>query len=131
MWLENIKDLKEKTKMTYKDIAKKTGLPEKTIMRVFSGQTESPTIATLIPIINALNGSFDDIFAESRALITNSTTAELQEELDKLKSEHELLIADNNLLKTEVATLTRRLELTEMKLMYSEKLLAVYDKYNK
>ena len=131
MWLKNLKELKEKTKMSCRDIAIKTNLPEKTISRIFSGITENPTITTLIPIITALGGSFDEIFADTQALVTNNTLTELQADIDELKTKNELLIADNTLLKTEINTLTARLELTEMKLMYSEKLLAVYDHYNK
>lgn len=131
MWLKNLKELKEKTKMSCHDIAIKTNLPEKTVSRIFTGITENPTITTLIPIITALGGSFDEIFADTQALVTNNTLNELQTNMDELKSKNELLVADNTLLKTEINTLTARLELTEMKLMYSEKLLAVYDHYNK
>lgn len=131
MWLENLKEFKEKTKMSYHDIAIKTGIPEKTVSRIFMGYTENPTITTLIPIINALGCSFSEIFADTQALVGDNTVAELKKELEELKSESEILKADNNLLKAQLGTMTARLELTEMKLMYTEKLLSVYDHYNK
>lgn len=131
MWLENLIELKNKSGYSNRQIAEGTSEPERTIIRIFSGETKYPTISTLIPIINFLGGSFDEIFSDTKAVVGNKNLAALQEKIDVLSAEKDILVADNNILKTQVTTLTARLELSETKLMYSEKLLAVHDYYNK
>ena len=131
MWLHVLKELKEKSKKTIKQIAIETKLPVRTVERIFLGETPNPTIATLIPITQALGTSIDELFAETGAVVGSKSVIELQNAIDELKAEIDLLIADNNLLKLENTNLTTRLELTETKLKYSEKLLAVFNFFNK
>lgn len=131
MWLNNLKELKEKSKKTTKQIAIESGLPLRTIERIFSGETPNPTITTLIPIVNVLGGSLDEVFADTKVVVGTERIIELQSIIDNLKAENELLLADNNLLKLENTNLITRLEFTETKLKYSEKLLAVFNFYNK
>ena len=64
MWLENLKDLKKRTGMSSKQIAERTNLPERTVNRIFSGDTDSPYVDTLHRIVTVLGGSLDDILAE-------------------------------------------------------------------
>ena len=66
MWLDNLKDLKRKAGMSAKQIAEKTNLPERTVTRIFSGDTDNPYVDTLRRIVAVLGGSLDDIFAESK-----------------------------------------------------------------
>ena len=131
MWLQVLKDFKEKSKKTIKQIAMETNLPPRTIERIFLGETPNPTIATLVPIARVLGTSIDELFAETNAVISSQMIIDLQNTINELKSENELLIADNNLLKLENASLNTRIELTETKLKYSEKLLAVFNFFNK
>ncbi len=131
MWLDNIKELKKKTGLSAKQIAEKTNLPERTVARVFSGETDNPYITTLIPIINVLNGSFDDIFADTNAVVGTERLATLQENIDVANAEKDLLIAENKILQDKVNALTSELELTKMKLMHKEELLAVHNYYTK
>lgn len=131
MWLQALKELKEKSKKTIKQLAIETKLPTKTIERIFLGQTPNPTITTLIPIAQALGTSIDELFADTNAVVGTERIVELQNTIEELKAENELLIADNNLLKLENSNLSTRIELTETKLKYSEKLLAVFNFYNK
>ena len=130
-WLKNLIDLKEKSNKSIKQIAEATNEPERTIARIFRGETENPTITTLIPIVNFLGGSLDDIFSDTCAIVGSSNLSTLQQNYDTIKADYDILRTEENLLKTENATLTARVELLEMKLMYTEKLLAVYEKYNK
>lgn len=131
MWLQVLKEYKEKSNKTNKQIAIESKLPPRTVERIFLGQTPNPTIATLIPIAQVLGTSLDELFADTSAIVGTQRIIELQTTIDELKADKELLIADNNLLKSEVTNLTTRLELTETKLKYSEKLLAVFNFYNK
>lgn len=130
-WLKNLNDLKDKTGKTYRQIAEGTKQPERTIIRIFKGETENPTITTLIPIVNYLGGNLSEIFADTCAIVGSSNLSALQQEKDRLQAEYDLLLAEKNLLKTETDTLKGRVELLEMKLMYTEKLLLVYEKFDK
>ena len=131
MWLDNLKDLKKKSGMSSKQIAEGTLLPERTVTRIFTGETDSPTITTLIPIIKFLGGSFDEIFADTKAIVGDKSLAVLQSDLESITAERALLITDNKMLNEKVAVQTKEIELLTLKLMYTEKLLATHDYYNK
>ena len=131
MWLDNIKELKKKTGLSTKQLADKTNLPERTVARVFSGETDNPYITTLIPIVNALGGSLNEIFADTNAVVGTERLATLKECVDVVNAEKEILIAENKILQDKVSALTSELELTKMKLMHKEELLAVHNYYTK
>ena len=131
MWLDNLKELKKKSGMSSKQIAEGTLLPERTICRIFNGETTNPTITTLIPIIKFLGGSMSEIFADTKAIIGDETLAHLQEDKDVISAERDALITENKILAEKVNVLSKELELTNLKLMYTEKLLATHDFYNK
>lgn len=69
MWLDNLKDLKKQSGMSAKQIAEKTNLPERTVSRIFSGDTENPYMDTLRRIVDVLGGSLDDLFVESKVRV--------------------------------------------------------------
>ena len=87
MWLDKLKELKKGSKMSSKQIADATGIPESTIKRIFAGDTDNPYVDTLHRIVTVLGGSLDEIFAETKAVVSSTTLGELQTECDKLKAE--------------------------------------------
>lgn len=131
MWLDNLKELKKKSGMSSKQIAEGILMPERTICRIFNGETSNPTITTLIPIIKFLGGSISEIFADTKAIVGDKTLANLQEDNDVISAERDALITENKILAEKVNVLSKELELTNLKLMYTEKLLATHDFYNK
>lgn len=138
MWLDILKSLKKEKGLSVKQIAERTNLPERTVNRIFSGDTDNPYMTTLIPIVNVLGGSLDDIFADTKVVVATETVvelqenvAELQENVDAVSTEKELLLAENKILQDKVSNLERELELTKMKLMHKEELLAVHNYYTK
>ena len=131
MWFDNMKALKKKTGLSSKQIAEMTNLPERTVSRIFSGETDNPYITTLIPIVNALGGSLDDIFADTNAVVGTERLATLQENIDVANAEKDILIAENKILQDKVNALSSELELTKIKLMHKEELLAVHNYYTK
>ena len=124
MWLDNLIELKKKSGKSSKQIAEGTFMPERTIARIFHRETDSPTITTLIPIINFLGGSFDEIFADTKAVVGNKDLVILQENVDKV-------IAENSDLKEKVNTLTTENELLKMQLKHKEEIIALHNYYNK
>lgn len=60
--IDRLKVMKEKSGMTYQDIAKASNIPESTVTRIFSGKTLNPTITTVEAIVSAMGGDLSDLF---------------------------------------------------------------------
>ena len=131
MWLENLKELKKKSGMNCKQIASGTLMSERTVVRIFSGETPNPTITTLLPIIKFLGGSSSEIFSDTTAVVGDANLAALQEELNAVTAERDLAVTKLNIAEDKVATLTAENDLLKMQLMHKEELLAVHNYYIK
>ncbi len=138
MWLDNLKELKKEKGMSVKQIAEATNLPERTVSRIFSGDTDNPYVDTLHRIVTVLDGSLDCILADTKVVVGSADLKELQDENNKLKEELERIIAENALLSAEVATLntsncalSSENDMLRLKLEHKEELLALHNYYNK
>lgn len=60
-WFDNLKKIKLESGMSTHEIAKKSGLPEPTLEKIFSGSTKSPGINTVQTIVHALGCTLNDI----------------------------------------------------------------------
>lgn len=129
MWLDNLKELKAKTGMSSKQIAEKTNLPERTVSRIFSGDTDNPYVDTLRRIVAVLGGSLDDIFAESKTVVAGQDIVALQTEVERLTAENGLLSVENSVLKDKVASLTAESDLLRLKLEHKEEIIALHNYY--
>ena len=136
MWLDNLKELKSNTGMSSKQIAEKTNLPERTVVRIFSGETANPCIDTIRRIVAVLGGSLDDIFAETKIVVGEKNLATLQEEVAKLNAENEILnanlsmlTAENNVFKDKINVLTSENDILRMKLEHKEEIIALHNYY--
>ena len=125
MWLDNLKDLKKQSGMSAKQIADKTNLPERTVSRIFSGDTENPYMDTLRRIVDVLGGSLDDLFVESKVRVANTDLIALQAEYDKLAAEASDLRAENVRLKDENASLKAELDRLRLTLAHKEEILSL------
>lgn len=131
MWLDNIKELKKKTGMSVKQIAEGTNLPERTVTRIFSGDTNNPYVDTLHRIVTFLGGSLDDILADTKVVVGDESLATLQENVDTVTAERDLIVAENAILKEKVTALTSENELLKMQLMHKDEIIALHNYYNK
>jgi transcriptional regulator with XRE-family HTH domain len=129
MWLDNLKELKKKTGMSAKQIADKTNLPERTVARIFSGDTDNPYVDTLRRIVAVLGGSLDDLFAESKIVVGGQDLLTLQSEVDRLTAENGLITAENVILKDKVVTLNAEIDLLRMKLEHKEEIINLHNYY--
>lgn len=143
MWLENLKELKKKTGMTPKQIADKTNLPERTVIRIFSGDTDNPYVDTLHRIVTALGGSLDDILADTKVVVATESLVEVKETLAEVKetlaevegtanvieAERDLIKIENERLKVENANMTTELKLLKMELQHKVELLEIHNYY--
>lgn len=139
MWLDNVKDLrKQKGNPSNKCIANGTNLPERTIARIFSGETDHPYMDTIQRIVTYLGGSLDDIFADTKVIVATESVAVLQENVEAVTAEKELVVAEKelanveiNVLKDKVAALTAENELLKIQLKHKDEIIALHNYYNK
>jgi hypothetical protein len=144
MWKENLIALKNKSGKTFKEIEEATKIPERSLVRIFSTKKDDikrgHSISTIIPIVNFLNGSLDEVFADTNAIVGGKAFIELQEKIKSLVAEKELLanekatvtaerdfaLADNAILKDEIKSLTAKVDLLTMQLSYKDEIIALY-----
>ena len=129
MWLDNLKELKKEKGMSTKQIAEATNLPERTVMRIFSGDTDNPYVDTLRRIVAVLDGSLDDLFAESKTVVGTKDLAVLQAEVDKLNADNGILAAENVILKDKIVTQNAEIDILRMKLEHKEEIIALHNYY--
>lgn len=131
MWLDNIKELKKAKGMSAKQIADATKLPERTVTRIFSGDTDNPYVDTLHRIVTVLGGSLDDILADTKVVVGDANLVTLQENVEVVTAERDLITAENAILKDKVATLTAENDMLKMQLKHKEEIIALHNYYNK
>lgn len=129
MWLDNLKELKKAKGMSSKQIAEMTGLPERTVIRIFSGDTDSPYVDTLHRIVSVLGGSLDSILADTKTVVATESIVELKENVDVTTAQLDLIAVENEMLKTKNAALTTEIELLKKELAHKEELLALHNYY--
>lgn len=129
MWLDNLKELRKQTKMSYKQIAEVTNMPERTVIRIFSGETDNPYVDTLHRIVTALGGTLDDIFVDTKVVVATETIVELKENADVMAAQNDLIAVENDMLKKKVDAQTTEIELLKKELAHKEELLALHNYY--
>ena len=129
MWLDILKELKKEKGLTCKAIAERTGLPEKTVTRIFHGETDNPYVDTLHRIATALDTTLDEIFADTKTVVGDKKLAEVQEALALASAEVERLAAENAALSTTIAAQRAELDLLRLKLEHKDELLALHNFY--
>ena len=130
MWLENLKEMKKKTGMSSKQIAEKTRLPERTINRIFAGESDHPYADTLDLIAKAMGYDLGDVFSETKVIVATEDLIEIKEAVDIVEAERDLTIVENEMLKTKNAALTTEIELLKKELQHKEELLALHNYYS-
>lgn len=130
MWLDNLKELKKETRMSAKEIADKTNLPERTVVRIFSGDTPNPYVDTLYRIVAVLGGSLDDVLADSKAVVGSKNLSALQSDVDRLTAENGMLAAEIAMLKDKVGVLTAENDILQMKLQHKDEIISLHNYYN-
>lgn len=131
MWLDNLKELKRTSGMSAKQIADKTKLPERTINRIFSGDTVDPCVSTIHRIVIALDGSLDHILADTNAVLAPKTLVEVKENANVVEAERNLISAERDRVLLENERLKTENEMLKMQLKHKEELLALHNYYNK
>ena len=137
MWSERLKEIKKTKNIHTKQIAEMAQLSERTVANVFAGK-DGICLDSLIRVLNAMDVSFEEVFAESKATIGGSSFTELQLQLSTVTAEketitaaHDLLIKQNEILETKITSLNAEIELLKLQLKHKEELIAVHNYYIK
>lgn len=131
MWIEKLNDAIMKSGMSNKQLADKSRVSEKTIVRIRkSGGASQPSLDTLGDLCAALGTSLEDLFSESNARLASCDHITLQNEVDRLTAEIGLLTAENTMLKDKVGVLTTEIDLLQTKLEHKEEIIALHNYYN-
>lgn len=138
MWLDVLKERRKELGYTIKGISEKANLPERTVSRIFSGETEDPYASNLHRIAVVLDLSLDDLLADGGSVVGGKKFAVLKEEVDNLTAEVErlnselaILTAENSVLKDKVGVLTAENDILRLKLEHKDQLLALHNYYIK
>lgn len=92
-WFENLRALKAVSNMSMREISVKSGIPEPTLEKIFSGATKSPGVNTIQSLVHAMGYTLDDI--DSGPNKKSPDTAEAVPEEDRISIEEStnLLVA--------------------------------------
>ena len=120
MWLDNLKELKKKTGMSSKQIAEMTHLPERTVSRIFAGESDHPYADTLDRIVKALGYDLGHIFADTEVIVASPKLVEIKDTVDVVEAERDLITAENAILKDKIAALSAENEMLKMQLKHKE-----------
>lgn len=130
MLLDNLKELKKVSNMTYEEIAVESMTPESTVKRIFAGKCE-PLASTLYRIVRALGGSLDDILADTNIVLSPKTLAEVTESAEVAEAERNLLLAELEMLRAKTSAQETEIALLKERLQHKDELLAVYNYFTK
>lgn len=145
MWQDNLRELKKKSGMTFKEIADASGIPESTVKRYFEGERNEPYASTLQRIVTPLGGTLDYVLADTNLVLSSEKLVEVKETLEEVKEnanvmeaerditkiENERLKVENERLKSENANLTTELQLLKQELQHKDELLELHKFYRK
>ena len=131
MWLKNLQELKKRSGVTVKQLAEVTKLPERTVNRILTGETDHPRIDTLYIIVTALGGTLNAIFAATNVVVATETLVEVKENAEVIEAEKDLAVAELEMLRAKTAAQEVEIALLKEKLQHKEELLAVYNYFTK
>jgi transcriptional regulator with XRE-family HTH domain len=132
MWREKLVEIKKSKGIKTRQIAELSGVSEKTVARILSGETDRPYMDNLHDIAKVLEISLDDLFAESRtAQLSSENLTNALDKVEQLSAELELVRAENTILKDENIVLKAKIELLEMQIKHKDEIIALHNYYNK
>ena len=123
MLLQNLKELRKASNMTYEELAEKSKTPLSTVKNIFSGKCE-PLASTLYRLVKAMNGSLDEVLADTNIVLSPNTLAEVQKNANMAEAELEML-------RIKTAKQEAEILLLEEKLKHRDEILRLIDYFSK
>lgn len=138
MWLDRLQQRRKELNYTIKYISQESKLPERTVTRIFSGETLSPSVDTLYAIATVLELTLDELVAGTNSVVGGKDYRHLLEEnitltneVERLSGELALINAENSVLNDKVGVLSAENDLLRIKLEHKEEIIALHNYYNK
>lgn len=140
MWNERIIEAKKAQGITPKMMSERTRghLPERTIVRILSGETPNPRIDTIIELGASVGLTPQELFADTNVVAASETLVEVKENLAEViesagvvEAEKKLVVAELDALRARVAAQDTEIAVLKEKLLHKEELLAVYNYFTK
>ena len=134
MWLESVNKKISEKGITIKQIAAESYLSEKTVKRILTGASKSPSMANVIAIVQCVGCSLDEvfeIFVGTQAVLGDENLVKLQQECDTYKEQ--LNIANQEILdlKQKCTELEIDLRIAKKEIELKDQIIAVHDYYTK
>ena len=123
MLLQNLKELRKTSNMTLEELAEKSKTPLSTVKNIFLGKCE-PLASTLYRLVKAMNGSLDEVLADTNVVLSPNTLAEVQKNADMAEAELEML-------RIKTAKQEAEILLLEEKLKHRDEILRLIDYFSK
>tara|TARA_R110001592_G_scaffold304156_1_gene576586 strand:+ start:122 stop:532 length:411 start_codon:yes stop_codon:yes gene_type:complete len=89
---ERLRRIRTEQEMTAKDLSEASGVPEKNIYRIETGEVEDPRMSTIVPLIKALNCSADEIIFNTEDLTKLAHLRQLFAQFSEFKEDHQELL---------------------------------------
>ena len=131
MWNERILEAKKAQHITSKIMSERTHghLPERTINRILSGETQNPRIDTIIELGAAVGLTPQELFADTNVVVATENLVEIKDNVGVVQAERDLLQVENEMLKSKNAALTSEIELLKTEIQHKDELLALHNYY--
>ena len=88
-----LKQLKEKRKLTNQQLSDLSGVPIGTVNRILSGQTDNPSFQAVCDMVMAMDGSLDEMVGIKEEAASTTERKPVGKEIIQL---YEAIIADKN-----------------------------------
>ena len=116
--------------MTFEELAIASATPISTVKHIFSGACE-PLASTLFRIVKAMNGSLDDVLADTNIILSPNTLAEVKETAEVAQAERDLILAELEMLRSKTAAQETEILLLKEQLKHKEEILALINYFAK
>ena len=130
MWFDRLGAAFVTSKLSQKQLAELSQVSEKTIKRLLTNRSYSPSLDTITRVAKALDTTPEELFSDTDARVLSGNLLTIQEDFEKLTAENGILSAENAMLKNKVAALTSEIDLLRIKLEHKEEIISLHNYYN-
>ncbi len=89
-----LREARKRENLTAKKLSKLSGVLEKTILRIETGEVKDPKISSIMPLIKALDCSADEIIFDSKEFTSLGKVKQMAIKVGRLEEESQQLILD-------------------------------------
>lgn len=129
MYFQRLLQAFEDSNLTYKQLAEKSQVSEKTISRMLTTPDYKPSVETATHVAKALNITMQELFAETDFVLVKKNVLADLEEAKRFVAGCKSLSAENIALREEVASLKKNNENLQIKLQHKDEIIHLHESY--